>query len=168
MVFTTLPGVNSSKISQFGIYSYTFNSPGSYFYYSSLDTDHVMNGTINVTGGGAGAGMVSMMPDFSYFKGGTPAVVTSSSATANTPETKPTGASAAASAVVAGVLALAGLLTFGLTSSTLSGLGTKVSVAVLVSLVGLALSSTMSAGGKRRMTPLGFAIISRVRASDSQ
>ena len=169
VVFTTLPGVNSSTIKQFGIYSYTFTTPGTYFYYSSLDTDHIMNGTINVTGGGAGgAGMVSRMPDFSYFKGGTPAVVTPSSAANATSATKPIGATATNSPVAAGSLALAGLLILGAVSSTLSGLGAKVGITVLASLVGLALALPLSTGGKRRMTPLGFAIISRVRASDSQ
>jgi plastocyanin len=35
---------------QFDVFSYTFTEPGSYFYYSSLDSDHLMNGTITVTG----------------------------------------------------------------------------------------------------------------------
>lgn len=70
VVFTTLP-VNSSTVKQYGVFSYTFNTPGSYFYYSSLDSGQTMNGTINVvSSGGGGMGMKAMMPSFSYFKGG--------------------------------------------------------------------------------------------------
>jgi plastocyanin len=47
VVFTTLP-VNSTGIQQYGVFSYTFTTPGSYFYYSSTDPDHAVNGTINV------------------------------------------------------------------------------------------------------------------------
>jgi plastocyanin len=69
VVFTTLPAADSPTIEQFEIYSYTFTTPGSYFYYSSLDTDHSMNGTINVLAqGGGGIGMVPKIPTFSYFK----------------------------------------------------------------------------------------------------
>jgi len=76
VVFTTIPGANSSTITQFGVYSYTFTTPGSYFYYSSLDSDHSVNGTINVLGaGGTGIGSVSILPTFSQFKGGVPATI---------------------------------------------------------------------------------------------
>ncbi len=50
VTFTTLTGADSPSMSLFSVYSYTFTQPGSYFYYSSLDTDHLMNGTITVTG----------------------------------------------------------------------------------------------------------------------
>lgn len=68
VVFTTLPAANSPTMMQFQIYNYTFTSPGSYFYYSSLDTDHSMNGTINVLTSDGGVGLVPRMPTFSYFK----------------------------------------------------------------------------------------------------
>lgn len=69
VVFTTIP-VNSSTVKQYGVFSYTFNTPGSYFYYSSLDSGKTMNGTINVVSSGGGVGMRAIMPSFSYFKGG--------------------------------------------------------------------------------------------------
>lgn len=47
VVFTTLP-VNSSSIHQYGVFGYTFTTPGTYFYYSSVDGGRSMNGTINV------------------------------------------------------------------------------------------------------------------------
>jgi plastocyanin len=49
-VFTTLAGANSPSMTMFSVYSYTFTKAGTYFYYSALDTDHLMNGTITVTG----------------------------------------------------------------------------------------------------------------------
>lgn len=49
IVFPTLPAANSQKtMNQFDTYSYTFTQTGTFFYYSSLDSDHLMNGTINV------------------------------------------------------------------------------------------------------------------------
>ena len=85
VVFTTIPGANSSTLKQFGIYSYTFTTAGSFFYYSALDTDHLMNGTINVAaaGGGGGGMMPVSMPDFAYFKA-TGASSTASASTATT------------------------------------------------------------------------------------
>jgi len=50
VVFTTLTGANSPSMNTYAVYSYTFTTAGSFFYYSSLDTDHLMNGTITVTG----------------------------------------------------------------------------------------------------------------------
>ncbi len=50
VVFDTLPAADSPSMKLYSVYSYTFTTPGSYFYYSSLDTDHLMNGTITVTG----------------------------------------------------------------------------------------------------------------------
>ena len=73
IIFTTLQGANSPTLNQFDIYQYTFNTPGSYFYYSGLDTDHLMNGTINVMASGAGGmGMVSKLPEFSSARGAEP------------------------------------------------------------------------------------------------
>lgn len=68
VVFTTIPGANSSTMRQFEVYSYTFTTPGSYFYYSSVDTDHLMNGTINVLGPDGGIGMAARVPALSQFK----------------------------------------------------------------------------------------------------
>jgi plastocyanin len=83
VVFTTLP-VNSSSVSQFAFFSYTFTTPGSYFYYSSFDTDHVMNGTINVLAAAGGAGgMAPRLPSFSHFKGGTTLVPSKTSSADN-------------------------------------------------------------------------------------
>ena len=65
VIFTTLPAANSPTLKQFQIFNYTFTTPGSYFYYSSLDTDHSMNGTINVLApNGGGIGMVPRIPTF--------------------------------------------------------------------------------------------------------
>jgi plastocyanin len=128
VVFTTIPGANSSTVNQFGIYSYKFTTPGSYFYYSSLDTDHVMNGTINVTGAGAaGEGMVSRIPAFSYFKG-------SSATTASATGTEPPSA-VSKSPVAVGGLAITGLVALNL----------------LLGLAALGLASAMIALGKGRL-----------------
>lgn len=166
VVFTTLPGANSSTLNQFDIYSYTFNTPGSYFYYSSLNTDHAMNGTINVQAtGGGGLGMVSRMPAFSYFKGGDPAVIT-----APTPKTasstNPLGAIAAGSTVVAGGLALATSLLSG-GYSTFSGLGVEAGLAVIVGFLALAVAFAISIQG-RRVTEAFYTAVTRANPSDSQ
>lgn len=50
VVFTALTGANSPEMHTDSVYAYTFTKAGSYFYYSMLDTDHLMNGTITVTG----------------------------------------------------------------------------------------------------------------------
>jgi plastocyanin len=85
VVFTTLPAADSPTMGQFQIYNYTFTSPGSYFYYSSLDTDHSMNGTINVLApDGGGIGMVPRIPTFSYFKNQNVTAVSTPSRTGKT------------------------------------------------------------------------------------
>ena len=169
VVFTTIPGANSSSIPQFGIYSYTFNTPGSYFYYSSLDSDHVMNGTVTVTAaGGGGAGMVPRMPAFSYFKGGTPAVVTPTTPTTRASSANPIAAIAAASPVFAGGLALAAFLMLGVGSPTSSGLWVGAGLAFLLSLVALALALAISTQARRKMTALGLSVITWAHHSDSQ
>jgi plastocyanin len=165
VVFTTI-AANSSALHQFGVFSYTFTTPGNYFYYSGADSDHLMNGTISVTGTAGGvAGMVFRMPAFSHFKGGTPAVIT-----APTPKTasstNPFGAIAAASPVVADGLALAALIKLGAGFPTFSGLGVGAGIAMLFSLFALALAPAMSTRGKRKMTALGFAVIRLARLSD--
>lgn len=85
LVFTTLPVADSPTIKQFQLYNYTFTTPGSYFYYSSLDTDHSMNGTINVLApNGGGLGMVPRIPTFSYFKNQNVTAVSTPSRTGKT------------------------------------------------------------------------------------
>jgi plastocyanin len=171
VVFTTLPGANSSAIVQFGIYSYTFTTPGSYFYYSSIDSDHLMNGTITVTvaAGGVAGMMPISMPAFSYFKGGSTSAVAAATTTATnaTVAAKPIRAAATTSPIAAASLALAGLVFLNAHSSLFSGLGFGAVLTVLfgVALLGLALAMFTSA--KRRSTALGAGIITRVLASDS-
>ncbi len=157
VVFTTLSGANSSTIKQFGIYSYTFTTPGSYFYYSSLDPDHVMNGTITVTAAsGGGMGMVSRMPSFSYFKGGTPALTPSHSATTRASSTQPFGA------IASGVVVLAGLLMLSVSLTTLSGLRWDVGLGLLISLLAVALTLEASTEAKRKLTVLSNAVFARI------
>lgn len=73
VVFTTVPGANSSVMQQFEVYNYTFTSPGSYFYYSSADPSSSVNGTINVLSASGAVGDFSPMPTFSYFHPGSQA-----------------------------------------------------------------------------------------------
>jgi plastocyanin len=155
VVFTTIPGANSSTIKQFGIYSYTFTTPGSYFYYSSLDSDHSMNGTINVmAAGGAGMGSASIIPAFSYFKEGSAASTATSAATT-------TAAGTATSPAAAGGLAITGLAALSEFSPPISALVFETSPAVLLGLVALVFASAMLASGKR--TP---SLLSRVLETD--
>lgn len=169
VVFTTLPGVNSSTIKQFGIYSHTFNTAGSYFYYSSVDTDHIMNGTINVVAANGGGGMMSVsMPAFSYFKvSSAPAVASTSTTTATTTVANPIYSGASTSSIAAGGLALAGLVFFSSHSSVLSGLGFGAVLAVLLGAASLGLVLAMSATGKRMPAPLRGKITARLLPSDS-
>jgi len=170
VVFTTLPGVNSSTIKQFGIFSHVFNTPGSYFYYSSLDTDHVMNGTINVVAANGGGGMMPVsMPAFSYFKvSSAPAAASASTTTTTTTvAANPVYAAAATSPVAAGGLALASLAFLNAHSSVLSGLGFGAVLAVLLGVAALGLAVAMSATGRRKSTILGAGIIARLFPSDS-
>ncbi len=67
VVFTTIPGANSSVMQQFQVYELTFASPGSYFYYSSTDPSGSVNGTINVLSASGAVGGFSPMPTFSHF-----------------------------------------------------------------------------------------------------
>ncbi len=169
VVFTTIPGANSSGISQFGIYSYTFNTAGSYFYYSSLDSDHAMNGTINVVAtGGGGMGMVSRMPSFSSFRGGggaAPAATPIPTASAASPEH--TTYHAAASPIAALGLALAGLFALGVVSSTVAVHGLEPGLAVLISLLSLALVSLLTPQGRKKTAALGAAVGLKISPSDS-
>jgi plastocyanin len=147
IVFTTIPGANSSTMQQFTIFKYTFTTPGSYFYYSSLNSDHSMNGTINVlaaSGGGGGMGMgdFSPMPVFSSFKGGDPAMITSPPVAAVTPP-----------ASVAGDLSefSSAHPTIGVSQVTIAGLA-------ILGVLGAALAVST---GKRRLTEFGFAVADR-------
>jgi plastocyanin len=163
VVFTTLLGVNSSTMNQFDVYSYTFTTAGSYFYYSSLDTDHLMNGTITVMGAdGAAKGIISTIPAFSYFKGGS---TTTTSAT--TTATKPISKVAGMSPVVAGGLALTGLVVLNAHPPTFSVLAFEAGPMVLLSLGVFGLALVMLTLGKRRLTTLGMAVITWLLPSSS-
>lgn len=87
VVFTTIPGANSSTLKQFQSYSYTFNTPGSYFYYSSIDSDHSVNGTINVLAANGGIGDSPIIPTFSNFKPGSQIASLSGPASVARPDT---------------------------------------------------------------------------------
>jgi plastocyanin len=157
VVFTTIPRANSSAINQFQIYSYTFTKPGSYFYYSSLDTDHSVNGTINVVApGGAAMGGASIMPAFSYFKGGTPAMVTVVPVAAANPARQAPVPAAADGRSLGGPGSLRG---YSPTLSALSPRGVQVVLFALGEL-GVALAVSLLS---RRTTALGLTVLGRSR-----
>jgi predicted lipoprotein with Yx(FWY)xxD motif/plastocyanin len=113
VVFTTIP-VNSSTLEQYSYFSYTFNTPGSYFYYSSINTDHSVNGTINVLSSSGGLGMTTV-PPLSHFPGGSVAVPVNSSKSAT-----PVPQSLAFPGAIAGLLSVNTLtLLFALAKSGL-------------------------------------------------
>ncbi len=126
VVFTTL-GVNSSTLTQYQIFSYTFTTPGSYFYYSSLSSGQTMNGTINVVSASGGVGMVSRMPSFSYFKGGSIATPTPSGERQVSPQSGSPALGLAVALTGFAALAVApALLLLGMRSgypATFSGIG---------------------------------------------
>jgi plastocyanin len=168
VVFTTIQGANSSAISQFGVYTYTFNTPGTYFYYSSLDTDHVMNGTINVLSSGGGGAMTVNMPAFSYFKeGNSPAISPVAIAATAATAAKPAGEGAATSLLAVGAHGLADLVFPSTHSSAFSGLGFGAVVSVLLGLAALGAALAMSTTGKRNLTVVGAGIVGRLLRSDS-
>ena len=141
VVFTTIPGANSSTIKQYGIFSYTFTTPGSYFYYSSLDGDHSMNGTINVlAANGAGIGDVSTIPNFATFKGGEPTLIIAPPPAAIVAAAPPTEPGDLADFTYHPMI--------GMSQVTIAGL-------VVVGVLGAALA--VSIGG-RRVTEFGFAV----------
>lgn len=144
IVFTTLP-VNTSAIPQFQMFGYTFTTPGSYFYYSSLNTDHTMNGTINVLSANGALPMESRMPVFSHFKGGSIAVPAKTAT--KTPPIAPQ------SLAPATALALAALLVANALPAILAvtRVGAGASLVVLA-LLGLALAAL---GLTRRVVSLG-------------
>jgi plastocyanin len=158
IVFTTLPGVNSSTINQFQIYKYTFTTAGSFFYYSSLNTDHLMNGTINVAGSSGAGGMGVTMPAFSFFKDG------------NALEVPPGAIAATAVAVPAGGetaparglgVGLGDLVFPDLHYSPSSGLGLGAAISVLLGLAALGAALAVSTTGKRELTAVGAERLSR-------
>lgn len=167
VVFTTIQGANSSTINQFGIYSYTFNTPGSYFYYSSVDTDHLMNGTINVAAASGGAGMMPVsMPDFSYFKvSSAPAAASTSTTTTTTTAANPVYAATAP--IAAGFLALTAMAFLNAHPSMITGLGFGAVLAVLLGVAALGLALAMSATGKRRVSIIGAGVIALLFPSHS-
>jgi plastocyanin len=160
VVFTTLQGANSSTINQFQIYKYTFTTAGSYFYYSSLDTDHLMNGTINVAGAAGGLGMAVTMPAFSLFKGGS-ALEVPPGAIAATAATVPAGAETAPASAAARGLGFGDLVFPDAHSSPFSGLGLGAAVTVLLGLAALGAALAVSTTGKRELTAVGAERLSR-------
>lgn len=153
VVFTTIPGANSSAINQFGIYSYTFTTPGSYFYYSSLNSDHSMNGTINVLGpNGAGVGAAAAMPVFSYFKGGSPAITPTIPTTAGADD--PINTVAGPSPLAAGGSALPGTFVLGAHFPTFSALASEAGPIVLIGLIVSCGALIILALAKRSLTTL--------------
>lgn len=160
IIFTTLSGANSSAISQFAIYSYTFTTPGSYFYYSTLNTEGPMNGTINVVAAAGGIGNVAAMPAFSNLNGGGPTVPAAVPITGLGSE--PFGALDEPSPVVAGGSAASSAFVLGAHAPSISSL---VSDAGAVGLLGLVVSCAavvMVAFGKRSLTAISLG--SRMRA----
>ena len=172
LVFTTLPAANSSTINQFGIYSYTFTTPGSYFYYSSIDTDHVMNGTIDVTGTSGAGAMTFTMPAFSYFKGGSAPAVPAAPGTTTPVATvaavaKPVGAEAATPPTAIRGLGFAALFFPNEQSSMFSGLGLVAVIVVLLAVAALGIASATSATGNRKLTSVGATVVSRPPSDSS-
>jgi plastocyanin len=169
VVFTTIQGANSPTINQFGTYSYTFSTPGSYFYYSSIDTDHLMNGTINVlSSGGGGGGMSINMPVFSYFKdGSTPSAPVAAGATMAAAAAKPAGGDAAPLSTAARGLGLADLFFPNEHSSVFSGLGMAAAIGALLSIAALGAALAASAAGRSKVSPVGAGLISRPLPSES-
>ncbi len=153
VVFTTIPGANSSTIGQFQVYSYTFTTPGSYFYYSSLNTGESMNGTINVLSASGGLGMTAAMPVFSNLKGSGPTVP--AAAPIAGPGSGPIGALDEPSPVVPGGAASGAFVL----SSHAPSLSSLVSDAGAVGLLGLIVSCAamvMVALGKRSLTAISL------------
>jgi plastocyanin len=158
VVFTTLQGANSSTIRQFQIYKYTFTTAGSYFYYSSLDTDHLMNGTINVVGSGGAGGMAVTMPAFSSFRDGSALEVPSGAIAA---ATLPAGGETAPAPAAARGLGFGNLVFPDAHSSPFSGLGLGAAVSVFLGLAALGAALAVSTTGKRELTAVGAARLSR-------
>jgi len=162
IIFTTLPGANSTAISQFDVYSYTFTTPGSYYYYSSLNTEGPMNGTINVlAANGAGMGDVAAMPVFSNLKGGGPTMPSAVPITSL--RTEPVGAIDEPSPVVADGPASSGSFVLNAHIPSLSSLVSDAGAVGLLGLIVSCAAMAMVALGKRSLTASSLG--SQVRAS---
>jgi plastocyanin len=161
VVFTTIPGANSTSISQFGFYQYTFNTPGNYFYYSSLNSDHIMNGTIVVTlaGGGPG-GMAVIMPAFSHFKQISNTAATS--APTMTTVNRPNGTAERTGPIAAGNPALDGPVLLNANSPTVSILALEAGHMVSLSFIALGLALATIALGKKGLTTTVAGFITRL------
>jgi len=166
VVFTTLQGANSSTINQFQIYKYTFTTAGSYFYYSSLDTDHLMNGTINVVGSGGGGVMAVNMPAFSFFKDGS-ALEVPSTAIAATAATAPAGGETATAPTAARGLGFGDLGFADAHSSPFSGVGLGAAIGVLLGLAALGAALAVYTKGSRGLTAVGARRFSQPLPSDA-
>ncbi len=168
VVFTTLPAANSPTIKQFQIYNYTFTTPGSYFYYSSLDTDQSMNGTINVLApDGGGLGMVPRIPTFSYFNNQNLSAVSTPSGTGEA--FSPNGM---VLPFLPGGLASIALVLWGTLSSVasryLSEAGPAVlALALVVAVLARRGAATLGAGAPRAARTTRAGIPSRFRGADS-
>jgi plastocyanin len=160
VVFTTLQGANSSTLRQFQIFKHTFTTAGSFFYYSSLDSDHLMNGTINVLGPVGGGGMAVTMPAFSSFKDGRALEVPPGSIAATAATVPASGETAPAPAAARG-LGFGDLAFPDAHSSPFSGLGLGAAVSVLLGLAALGAALAVSTTGKRDLTAVGAERLSR-------
>jgi plastocyanin len=149
VVFTTLPAANSSAISQFQVYSYTFTTPGSYFYYSSLNTDQLMNGTINVLSAAGGIGDVPAIPAFSNLKGGDPSIPAAVPIAST--GTEPPGTLDEPSPVMQG-----GPVALSSHAPSLTSLVSDAGAAGLLGLVLSCAAMVMVTLGKRTMTAIGI------------
>lgn len=160
VVFTTLQGANSPTVNQFGIYSYTFTTPGSYFYYSSIDTDKSMNGTINVltTAGGLPA-TPSRLPDFSYFKTGS--LVTPAASVE-----RPSSAQSSSS-VVGPVLGLMTLPSLFFGWFRFSVLALESIMAVVATSLGVSLRALTASRKRRKSLPAITSSTPWIRSSES-
>jgi plastocyanin len=160
VVFTTLQGANSSTVNQFQIYKYTFTTAGSYFYYSSLDTGQLMNGTINVAGSSGGLGMAVTMPAFSFFKDGS-ALEVSPGAIAATAATVPAGTETAPAQAATRGLGFGDLVFPDAHLSPFSGLGLGAAISALLGLAALGAALAVSTTRKRELTAVGAERLSR-------
>jgi plastocyanin len=167
VVFTTLPGVNSSAVYQFGIYKYTFTTPGNYFYYSSLNSDHVMNGTINVApAAGAPAGIMKViMPAFSHFKEGIRAAA--AAIPIKTAANNPAGTAESAPKVGTDSPPITGQVVPNAHSPTPSAPAFEAGQIAFLSLVAIGASLAILALDTRRLTTPVVTSFTRLRPSDS-
>jgi plastocyanin len=151
VVFTTLSGANSSTLNQFAIYDYTFTTPGSYFYYSSLNTDESMNGTINVMAAAGGMGDAGTIPLFSNLKGSGPPVPAAAPIASSA--TEPLGALDEPSLAAPGGSA-DGAFAFSAHAPSLSSIVSDAGAVGLLGLIVSCAAMAMIAFGKRSLTAI--------------